>query len=83
MNRRVRFRDLQECGIVPNRVTLANWIRDQGFPPGQRTGPNTRTWSEAEIDDWIRARPVAPKPLPPARRPRGRPRKAEAAQSAA
>ena len=45
MNKRVRFRELQERGIVPNRVTLANWIRDQGFPPGQRTQsrPRTRT----------------------------------------
>ena len=83
MNRRVRFRDLQERGIVPNRVTLKNWIRDLGFPPGQRTGPNTRTWAEDEITGWIASRPTAPKPLPPARRPRGRPRKAEAAQSTA
>ena len=77
MNRRVRFRDLQERGIVRNRQTLLNWIRDRGFPPGQMTGPNTRTWGEDEIDDWISARPAAAKPLLPARRPRGRPRKAE------
>jgi predicted DNA-binding transcriptional regulator AlpA len=75
--RRLRYHDLEARGIVKNRVTLANWIRDRGFPPGQLTGPNTRTWAEGEIDDWILTRPVAPKPVPPARRPRGRLRKAE------
>ena len=77
MNRLLRFRDLRERGIVRNRVTLKNWIRDLGFPPGQLTGPNTRTWGEGEVNDWLDTRPVAPKPLPPARRPRGRPRKVE------
>ena len=75
MDNRLRYRDLEARGIVRNRVTLANWIRDQGFPPGQLTGPNTRTWGEDEVDGWLSTRPVAPKPLLPARRPRGRPRK--------
>ena len=75
MNRRLRFSDLKARGIVNNRVTLANWIRDRGFPPGQLTGPNTRTWAEDEVDGWMNSRPTAPKPLLPARRPRGRPRK--------
>lgn len=75
--RRLRYRDLEARGIVRNRITLANWIRDRGFPPGQLTGPNTRTWGEGEVDKWIRSRPVAPKPVLPARRPRGRPRKTE------
>jgi len=82
MNRRLRFRDLQERGIVRNRVTLANWIRKQDFPPGQLTGPNTRTWGEDEVNGWVTSRPVASKPLLPARRPRGRPRKTQSQPTA-
>jgi hypothetical protein len=64
MRKRLRFRDLQERGVVRNRVTLANWMRDRGFPQGQLTGPNTRTWSEDEVEEWVDNRPTAPKPAP-------------------
>ena len=76
MRKRLRYRDLAALGVVNNRVTLANWIRDRGFPPGQLTGPNSRTWGEDEVEAWLDARPVEPKAVPPAKRPRGRPRKA-------
>jgi hypothetical protein len=62
-------------GLVNNRVTLNNWIRDRGFPRGQLTGPNTRTWGEGEIQEYIDARPVGPKPTPQPKRRPGRPRK--------
>jgi predicted DNA-binding transcriptional regulator AlpA len=79
ISRHLRYRDLEERGIVPNRGTLRNWIRDQGFPPGSLVGPNTRLWQEAEITAWLASRPTelkaAPKLKPSSRR--GRP-KAEA-----
>jgi hypothetical protein len=75
IERRLRYRDLEARGIVRNRPTLGNWIRLLGFPPGQLTGPNSRTWSEDEVAAWLAARPVAPKPMLPTKRPRGRPRK--------
>jgi hypothetical protein len=76
MGRRVRYFDLRARGIVNNRTTLANWIRKLGFPAGQMTGPNTRTWDEdTEINPWLASRPTASKPLPETKRPRGRPRK--------
>ena len=50
---RLRYRDLVALGIINNRATLSNWIRDRGFPLGQLTGPNTRTWSESEIRSWL------------------------------
>jgi len=76
MRKRLRFPDLKERGIVNNRPTLQNWINKRGFPPGQLTGPNSRTWGEDEVEAWIASRPTAPKPTPtPPRRP-GRPRKA-------
>jgi hypothetical protein len=47
MRKRLRYADLHERRIVNNRATLSNWIRDLGFPPGQLTGPNSRTWMRA------------------------------------
>jgi predicted DNA-binding transcriptional regulator AlpA len=78
MDRRLRFRDLLEKSIVKNRQTLQNWIRDRGFPPGQLTGPNSRTWGEGEVEEYLKSRPTAPKAAHKAKRPRGRPRKADA-----
>lgn len=77
MQKRFRFRDLQERGIVNNRPTLQNWIKDRGFPPGQMTGPNSRTWGEAEIERWLASRPTGAKSPPPLGegKRRGRPRK--------
>ncbi|CAN5405859.1 hypothetical protein BH10PSE7_BH10PSE7_34020 [soil metagenome] len=59
MHKRLRFRDLRERGVVHNWVTLKRWEQSLGFPPGQMTGPNTRTWTEKEIDNWLESRPVA------------------------
>jgi predicted DNA-binding transcriptional regulator AlpA len=81
--KRLRYRDLVALGIIRNRPTLQNWIRDRGFPPGQLTGPNSRTWSEHEIHAWLDSRPTGPKPAPAVTRPRGRPRKAAAAEATA
>ena len=64
MEKRLRYRDLVALGIVRNRATLSNWIRDRGFPRGQLTGPNTRTWGDDEIAGFLAARPVEPKPAP-------------------
>jgi predicted DNA-binding transcriptional regulator AlpA len=75
IRRRLRYRDLIALGIVNNRRTLLNWIRDRGFPPGQLTGPNSRTWGEDEVQAWLDSRPTAPKKGPVVKRRRGRPRK--------
>ncbi|PWT73229.1 MAG: hypothetical protein C5B46_05665 [Proteobacteria bacterium] len=79
MTRLLRFRDLKERGIVNNWPTLRNRIAKYGFPPGRMTGPNERTWVEAEIDAWIKSRPtVGPAPRGIAKTRQGRPRKAAA-----
>jgi hypothetical protein len=78
MGKRLRYRELRERGIVKNRATLSNWIKNPKikFPPGQLTGPNTRTWDEdTEINPWLASRPTTPKPTPKPKRRRGRPRK--------
>ena len=62
---RLRYSDLKARGIVKNRVTLSNWQKKHGFPKGQMTGPNTRTWDEeTEVNPWLASRPAAPKPVP-------------------
>jgi predicted DNA-binding transcriptional regulator AlpA len=83
MQKRLRYADLERLGIVSSRVTLSNWIRYRGFPAGQLTGPNFRTWTEDEVQAWIDSRPTGPKPAPVIKRPRGRPRKAAAMASGA
>ncbi len=78
MRKRLRFRDLVALGIVQNRVTLSNWIKDRGFPRGSLTGPNSRTWDELEIQEWLDSRPTAPKAAPIVKGRRGRPPKSKA-----
>jgi hypothetical protein len=83
MRKRLRYRDLVADGIVRNRPTLRNWIKKRGFPPGQLTGPNSRTWAEDEVEEWLASRPTGPKagPIFKSRRP-GRPRKSARAADA-
>jgi predicted DNA-binding transcriptional regulator AlpA len=83
MRKRLRYADLKALGIVNNRPTLANWIKDRGFPRGQLTGPNSRTWDEDEVQRWLDNRPTAPKPAPSLKEGsrRGRPRKTESARA--
>jgi hypothetical protein len=59
MQKRIRYSDLKARGIVNSRQTLENWIRDHGFPPGQLTGPNSRTWGEDDVEAWLASRPEA------------------------
>jgi predicted DNA-binding transcriptional regulator AlpA len=81
--RRLRYRDLVALGIVNNRATLSNWVRCRGFPPGQLTGPNTRTWGEDEVRDWLNSRPSAPKPTTILKNRRSRSRKVKRAERSA
>ena len=54
----LRFRDLKARGIVGTWPTFKRRIERDGFPPGRMIGPNTRAWTEEEIDEWYRSRPV-------------------------
>ena len=54
----LRFSDLKDRNIVRNHPTLTRWITKQGFPPGRWLGPNTRVWTQEEIDTWLAARPT-------------------------
>ena len=90
MRKRLRYDDLKALGVVNNRETLQNWIRNRGFPRGQLTGPNSRTWDEGEVTSWLESRPTKAKRVPVVTKPRsewkgrpGRPRKAERAHETA
>jgi len=56
--RLIRFRDLQERGVVQNWTQLKRLVDTQGFPSGFWLSLNTRAWFEDEIDGWVRSRPV-------------------------
>ncbi len=52
----LRFADLVARQIVNNRTTLSRWIKNYGFPPGVLIGPNTRAWTDDEIEAWQEAK---------------------------
>ena len=41
----LKFRDLRECNIVGNRMTLSRWIAAGEFPAPIRIGRNSVAWS--------------------------------------
>jgi predicted DNA-binding transcriptional regulator AlpA len=60
----LRFADLKERGIVKSWPMLRRRIDKHGFPRGRMLGPNTRAWTEEEIEAWLASRPTASKPPP-------------------
>jgi len=54
----LRFRDLKARNIVQSWAQLRRKIKHQGFPPGRMTGPNERSWTEEEIDEYREGCPV-------------------------
>ncbi len=82
MRKRLRFADLVALGLFSNRVTLANWQRDHGFPLGLLIG-NTRSWDEAEIEVWLASQRSPKKQTPRGEVRRNRDRKAVAESTAA
>jgi predicted DNA-binding transcriptional regulator AlpA len=60
----IRYTDLVAKGVVNSRMTLKRLIDLQGFPPGRLVTPNSRAWTEDEVDQWIDGRPTARKTAP-------------------
>jgi predicted DNA-binding transcriptional regulator AlpA len=58
----LRYPDLVTAGVVANRVTLGRLIKNQQFPPGRLLGPNTRAWTETEVEQWLASRPIVRAP---------------------
>jgi len=55
----VRFPDLKARGIINSWPMLKRRIQRDGFPPGRMIGPNSRAWTESEIEQWLDSRPLA------------------------
>jgi len=66
----IRYTDLVAKGVVNSRMTLKRLIDLQGFPPGRLVTPNSRAWTEDEVDLWIDGRPTARKTAPRLRQQR-------------
>ena len=58
----LRFSDFQKSGLVKSWPALKRKIEREGFPKGRMAGPNTRIWTEEEVDAWLAALPVAGPP---------------------
>ena len=52
----LRYCELKERGIVPNRVQLARSIESYDFPRPVELGANSIAWYEDEIEDWLASR---------------------------
>ena len=55
-----RFNDLQEMGLVPNWPTLRRWQEREGFPSGRLIGPNFRSWTGGELNQFLATRSTGP-----------------------
>jgi hypothetical protein len=54
----VRFRYLQEQGIIKDRMALARAIDHYGFPKPIALGDNSLAWDlEKEVEPWLKSRP--------------------------
>ncbi len=51
----LRYPDLVKRGLFNNRATLYRWIKEKRFPPGRKWGPNTRAWTEDEVEAVVAA----------------------------
>jgi predicted DNA-binding transcriptional regulator AlpA len=59
----LRYRDLVARGLFNSRMTMWRAIEQQGFPPGRLVTPNSRAWTEVEVDQWVASRPSGKKPV--------------------
>lgn len=53
----VRYKYLEENGIISNRMQLARAIERYEFPKPVALGENTLAWSLEEVEAWIASRP--------------------------
>jgi predicted DNA-binding transcriptional regulator AlpA len=80
----LRFRDLKTRGLVKSWPMLKRRVERDGFPPGRMLGPNTRAWTEDEVEEYENSRPTAgPAPRGAAKSRRDKARKAATGTTAA
>jgi predicted DNA-binding transcriptional regulator AlpA len=55
--------DLRARGIKFSSSHISKLIKRGGFPAPTWLGPNTRCWPESAIDEWLRERTTARRPV--------------------
>ena len=55
MTQFLRYKDLENRGIVRSWTALRYKIKHNGFPPGVYLGPNTRAWTAEEVQALLDA----------------------------
>lgn len=53
----LRVNDVTEL-LGVDRSTLWRWEKSGHFPRRRRLGPRTVGWPKAEVDEWVKTRPV-------------------------
>jgi hypothetical protein len=54
----IRFADIKQRGIANSWTQVRRLQKLHNFPLGRMCGGHTRTWTEAEVDEWYFAQPV-------------------------
>jgi hypothetical protein len=57
LDAQVRFKQLKKAGIVENHDQLKVLVEQFGFPEGRWSSPNIRTFTVAEVNEWLKTRP--------------------------
>lgn len=52
----VRYKYLEDKGIISNRMQLARAIERYGFPKPIALGENTLAWHLEEVENWLKSR---------------------------
>jgi hypothetical protein len=58
MSTLLRFKHLKQRGIVASFAQVKHLQEKEGFPLGRLLGPNTRVWTEDEVEAWLASRPT-------------------------
>jgi predicted DNA-binding transcriptional regulator AlpA len=57
--RLIRFKELQELGVVGDWDSLYDLIRRHGFPAGYKISHKVRAWDEDSVLSWLETRRAA------------------------
>ena len=56
----IRYKNLEDAGVVSSWPQLRHMIENEGFPPGFLLSPNVRAWFADTVKKWLAERPVKP-----------------------
>jgi hypothetical protein len=59
LRKMVRYPELKDAGVVNNRVTLQNIIKNDGFPPPVKIGGWACAWFQDEVEAYLERKRLA------------------------